>query len=106
VARTLIKVPPSPKRGEVMEIRALIQHPQETGYRRGADGALLPRNLIRRFTCRYNGEVVFTAELFPAVAANPYLAFTLVASDSGTLGFTWEGDNGFDQTETVALNVA
>jgi sulfur-oxidizing protein SoxZ len=109
MARTLITIPPSPRRGEVIEIRALIQHPMETGYRPGADGKVLPRDIVRRFACRFSdgatNELVFSAELFPAIAANPYLAFHAVATGSGTLTFTWEGDNGFTQTETVALKV-
>ena len=105
MARALINAPTSAKRGEVIEIRATIGHPMETGFRPGDDGKLLPRNIIRRFTCHYNGEVVFTADLFSAVAANPYLAFHTVATDSGTLTLTWEGDNGFAQTENVNLAV-
>ena len=106
MARALLTVPKTARRGEVIEIRALIAHPMETGYRPGADGQTLPRDLIRRFTCRYDGEVVFSAELYAAVAANPYLAFTTVASASGTLEFVWEGDNGFAQTERAAITVA
>ena len=66
MARTLLPCPPAAARGEVIEIRTLIAHPMETGYRPGDDGALLPRDLIRRFTCRYDGEPVFDAELHPA----------------------------------------
>ena len=106
MARALLTAPKTARRGEVIEIRALIAHPMETGYRPGADGQTLPRDLIRRFTCRYDGEVVFSAELYAAVAANPYLAFTTVATASGTLEFVWEGDNGFAQTERAAIAVA
>ena len=105
MARTLLTVPPTARRGEVIELRALIAHPMETGFRPGADGQVLPRNLIRHFVCRYDGEVVFSAELHPAIAANPYLVFTTVATVSGTLSFSWEGDNGFAQTESVPLRV-
>lgn len=105
MARVLINAPTSARRGEVIEIRATIGHPMETGFRPGDDGKLLPRNIIRRFTCRYNGELVFSAELFSAVAANPYIAFHTVAADSGTLALTWEGDNGFTQTERINLAV-
>lgn len=105
MARTLITVPAAARRGEVIEVRALIAHPMETGLRVGADGQRVPRDLVRRFTCRYNGEIVFGAELHAAVAANPYLAFPTTATESGTLSFTWEGDNGFAQTETVAITV-
>ena len=105
MARTLINAPSTAKRGEVIEIRATIGHPMETGFRPGDDGKTLPRNLIKRFSCRYNGELVFSAELFSAVAANPYLAFHTVALESGTLALTWEGDNAFTQTENLTLTV-
>ena len=69
--------------------------------------ACMPRDIIRRFTCLYNDDRSSSAELHPAIAANPFLAFThACASESGILAFTWEGDNGFAQTETRALTVA
>ena len=109
MARTLINVPLIARRGEVVEIRTLIAHTMETGYRPGADGKVLPRDLIRRFSCTYDDgagkEVVFSAELFPAIAANPYISFYLAATASGTLQFIWEGDNGFAQTETRPIQV-
>lgn len=106
MANTRLQVPRTARAGEVIEIRALIAHPMETGYRRGDGGQLLARDIIRRFSCRYDGELVFSAELFPAISANPYLAFHTRATQSGTLSFTWEGDNGFSQTESVAITVA
>jgi sulfur-oxidizing protein SoxZ len=109
MARALITMPKTAKRGEIIEIRTLIAHPMETGYRAGDEGAILPRNLIRRFSCRYfdghDDVLVFSAELFPAVAANPFISFFTVATASGTLRFAWEGDNGFAQTESVTLTV-
>lgn len=105
MARALIKVPATARRGEVIEIRTLIGHPMETGHRADSDGRKVPRDIIRRFACRYNGETVFSAELFPAIAANPYIAFFTTAVDSGTLAFSWEGDNGFAHAETVAITV-
>jgi sulfur-oxidizing protein SoxZ len=105
MARAIINMPSQAKRGEVIEIRALIGHPMETGYRVGADGQVLKRDILRRFICRYNGEQVFAAELHPAIAANPYIAFYTVAAASGPLSFTWEGDNGFAQTETMPITV-
>ena len=114
MARALITVQKTARRGEVIEIRALVQHPMETGYRRSSEGDLLPRDLIRRFTCRFvengkaddTGVIVFAATLHAAIAANPYLSFSLRATSSGTLMFSWEGDNGFSHREQVALTVA
>jgi sulfur-oxidizing protein SoxZ len=105
MARTLIQVPPTAKRGDVVEVRTLIAHTMETGYRAGSDGRTLPRDIIRRFSCRFNDELVFSAELHPAIAANPYIAFALRATASGKLTFSWEGDNGLSQTESATLTV-
>ena len=110
MARTLINMPASAKRGDVIEIRTLIAHPMETGWRPGSDGKLLPRNLIRRLSCTFDDgsskSLVFSADMFPAIAANPYCAIYRAATSSGMLSFTWEGDNGFLQTETAAFTVA
>ena len=105
MARAIVTLPSEAKRGDVVEIRTLVAHPMETGYRVDAEGKRVPRDLVRRFTCRYEGEVVFVAELHPAIAANPSLVFHTVAVGSGTLSFTWEGDNGFAQTETASIRV-
>ena len=105
MARALVNVPKTAKHGDVIEIKVLISHPMETGYRPGADGRLVPRDIIRRFTCTYNGEEVFRADLFPAISANPFLAFTTIATESGTLSFTWTGDNDFAQTESASIVV-
>jgi sulfur-oxidizing protein SoxZ len=103
MASALINVPERAKRGEVIEIKALISHPMETGYRRTQVGEVLPRDIIRQFVCTYDGTEVFRAELHPAIAANPFIAFTTIAVESGTLAFQWTGDNGFSVRESVAI---
>jgi sulfur-oxidizing protein SoxZ len=93
-ARALINVPKTAKRGEVIEIRTLISHVMETGFRHGTNGRSIPRDIITSLTVRYNGEEIFSTLLYPAIAANPFVTFSTVATESGTLTFTWEGDNG------------
>ena len=105
MARVLINLPERPKRGEVIEIKTLIQHPMETGYRLDRNGGKIARDIIHRFTCAYNGEEVFRAELFPAIAANPFIAFSTVATETGELVFSWTGDDGWTQTETRQITV-
>lgn len=100
-----ISMPSQAKRGEVIEIRTIVAHSMETGFRRTERGALIPRDIIQLFVCTYNGVEVFRAELHPAIAANPYIAFSTVATESGTLEFRWSGDNGFTLTEKAALQV-
>ena len=99
MARVLINFPPRAKRGEIIEIKTLIQHPMETGYRLDNKGAAIPRDIISRFTCAYNGDEVFRADLFPAISANPFIAFSTIATESGELVFSWIDDNGQIQSE-------
>lgn len=106
MARALITLPAAARPGEVIELRVLIAHPMETGFRPGADGRVLARDIIQRFNCRFNGQLVFSAEMHPAVSANPFVSFHLRATESGTLEFEWQGDNGFSQTEKRELRVA
>ena len=101
----LINVPPKAKRGDIIEIKTLMSHIMETGYRHTADGAIVPRDIITSFTCRYNGTEIFRAELFPAIAANPFLAFFTVATESGTFDLEWTGDNGFSATAMARITV-
>ena len=103
--RALIIVPATAKRGVIIEIKTLISHPMESGYRVGTNGALIPRDIITLFTCTYNGQEIFRAELSPAIAANPFIAFFTTATESGTLAFRWSGDNGFSATETAVITV-
>lgn len=105
MARVLINIPGQARVGEVITLRTLIQHTMETGYRPDASGVVMPRDILRRFTCLFEGEVVFEADFSPAMAANPYLSFSMVARRSGEIALRWEGDNGFSQTETRRIEV-
>jgi len=105
MARALINVPAKAKRGEIIEIKTLIQHEMETGYRVGTNGNMIPRDIITDFVCKYNGEEIFRADLFPAVAANPFFTFYTVATESGAISFEWSGDNGFTAAETATITV-
>jgi sulfur-oxidizing protein SoxZ len=104
--RALIHLPASIRRGDIIEIRTTLGHPMENGFRADAEGRVLPRDIVTRFECRLDAELVFAADLYPAIAANPYLAFSLRAERAGTLLFSWEGDRGFKHTETRPLTLA
>jgi len=103
--RALIHVPRQVRRGDVVEIRATIAHVMETGHRPDAEGRRVPRDIVTRFECQLDDVSVFAADLYPAIAANPYFAFALRAERSGTLVLKWEGDRGFEHRETVPLEV-
>ena len=101
----LINVPRKAKRGDIIEIKTLISHIMETGYRHTATGEVVPRDIITSFTCRYNGLEIFRADLFPATAANPFITFFAVATESGKFEFEWIGDKGFSETASASITV-
>lgn len=103
MTRSLVSVPPTARRGEIVGIRAMIAHPMETGYRMGPNGAEIPRHIITRLVCTYGGAEVFSAEFFLAVSANPFVSFSLIAAESGTVAFEWTDDKG--QTETASAEI-
>ncbi len=105
MARALINVPAKVRRGEIFEIKTLIQHPMETGFRVGYNGALIPREIIDAFVCTYNGEEIFSARLSSAIAANPFISFTTIATESGMIAFKWTGDKDFEVVESVNITV-
>ena len=101
----LINVPAKAKRGDVIEIKSLMSHIMETGYRHTASGEVVPRDIITSFACRYNDAEIFRADLFPAIAANPFITFFTTATESGKFEFEWIGDNGFSETASASIIV-
>ena len=102
-----IKVPKSAKKGELVQIKTLIKHKMKTGRRKNKKtGKKIPRLIINKFACTLNGKDVFSADLYPAVAANPYFAFYVKASESGTFDFTWTDDNGKSVKASRKMTVA
>ena len=105
MAAALINVPAKAKRGEVIEIKTLMSHIMETGYRHTVTGEVVPRDIITSFSCRYNGAEIFRADLFPAIAANPFITFFTLATESGKFDFEWVGDRGFSETASASIAV-
>ena len=105
MARAVVTVPPKARRGEVIEIRTLIGHKMETGFRHDNLGQSIARDIVTSFVCTYNGAEICRAEFFPAIAANPMFVFTTVATESGTLAFRWTGDNNFVLEATAPITV-
>ena len=56
MARALINVPKTAKRGQIIEIKTLISHVMETGFRRTETGAIIPRNILTEFIGSDLGE--------------------------------------------------
>jgi sulfur-oxidizing protein SoxZ len=105
MANVMVNAPKTARKGEVVQIKAIVLHPMETGYRVGTNGQMIPRNIIERFTATWNGEEIFDMKFSPAIAANPFVTFFATASESGKIGLRWKGDNDFDVEHSVDIAV-
>lgn len=105
MANLKVHVPATAKRGEAIEVFALAVHPMESGFRLDNTGKAISRHVIETFTCAYAGKEIFRAKLHPAVTANPYFAFFIVATESGELVFSWKDDKGNSGEERASLAV-
>lgn len=102
---TRISIPSPVSRGEEVEIRTLIMHPMESGFRRDSMGKLIPRHILHRFECLFDGETIIDMALQPGIAANPLISFYMTARRSGQLTFRWHDDDGSVHEEHAQLRV-
>ncbi len=89
-----VKVPKTAAVGEAITIKTLISHKMESGQRKDGDGNTIPRSIINRFTCGFNGENVVDITLEPAISTNPFFEFEATVPESGEFQFTWYDDDG------------
>ena len=82
------------KKGDLVEVKALVSHVMESGMRKDQDGKPIARKILNKFTCTVNGKEVFSADFEPAIAANPYIQFKFRAQESGAVVLTWTDDDG------------
>ena len=87
-------VPTLVRAGEEFQIRLLIQHPMETGFRRDVDGNVLETNLLETLSLDFEGQPVFNALTMNALTANPFLTFVVVIKQSGKFNARWRDMKG------------
>jgi len=100
-----VKVPKSASAGETITIKTLISHPMESGQRKDSDGNTIPRSIINRFVCDFNGKNVIDVTLEPAISTNPYFEFESLVPEAGEFKFTWYDDDGSVYEETASIDV-
>lgn len=94
------------KTGDIVEVKALVQHVMETGQRKDAEGKTIPRKILNKFTCTVAGKEVFAADFEPAISANPYIQFKFKATESGPVVLTWTDDDGSTVTGEETITVS
>jgi sulfur-oxidizing protein SoxZ len=101
-----VRLPAEARPGEIIEIKALISHEMETGQRKDEAGNVIPRKIIKEFVARFNDKIVFRADWYPSISANPYQAFFFRATESGVFEFVWTDDDGTEYKTSATLTVS
>ena len=100
-----VKVPKTAAAGEAITIKTLISHKMESGQRKDKEGNVIPRSIINRFTCEFNGELVVDVTMEPAISTNPYFQFDATVPEAGEFVFTWYDDDGsvYDTKKSIEI---
>ena len=101
-----VKVPKTASAGDTVTIKSLISHKMESGLRKDKEGNIIPRSIINRFTCDFNGANVLDMQLEPSISTNPYIQFEAKVDASGDFAFTWYDDDGdvYEASKTITVS--
>lgn len=90
--------------GEKIEVKVLMAHEMETGFRKDDAGKIIPAHFIDLVTATCNGKTVLSAQWGPAVAKNPFLAFRFTGAKKGdVVKIQWSDNKGETQANEVAI---
>lgn len=98
---------PNPKAGEVVRVRAQMEHVMETGLRIDpATHQPRPRHIVTFFEAKLAGKPIFEWNLGTSISQNPYIEFTFKARQSGDLTMLWKDDQGQTLTASKPITVS
>ncbi len=92
-------------RDDVVEVKALISHPMETGLRKDKKtGKLIPAHFIQEVVAKANGKTVMTALWSGGVSKNPYIAFKFKGANKGDeVELSWKDNKGETGSTTAKI---
>jgi sulfur-oxidizing protein SoxZ len=92
-------------KGDAADVRVLMAHEMETGQRKNSAGELVPAWHITEVVATLNGKEVLKAYWGPAVAKNPYLAFSVNGAKKGDkIAVTWKDNKGDSRTDEATVS--
>ena len=92
-------------KGETVEVKALMNHPMETGLRKDKKtGEVIPAHFIQEVVAKHGDNTVMTAHWSGGVSKNPYIAFKFSGAAAGdNVELTWTDNKG--ETETASAEI-
>ena len=90
--------------GDEVDVKALMNHPMETGQRKDSQGKVIPAWFIQTVTATHNGKPVLTAQWGPAISKNPFLSFKFKGGAKGDkVQVTWVDNRGEKRTDEATI---
>ena len=98
-----ILVPAGIRPGEVIDVRALVEHPMATGLFRDAAGNPIPAYFINDVSVAYGDQEAAHFVWSSGISRDPFVEFPLRADREAALTFTWKDNKGgvFSQTADI-----
>ncbi len=89
----------------VTEIKVLMNHDMETGFRKDASGAVIPTWYISEVVAKLNGKAVLQAQWGASVSKNPYLAFKVKGGAPGDkVSISWVDSKGDTRSDEATVS--
>jgi sulfur-oxidizing protein SoxZ len=101
VGAARILVPTTIRRGDVIDVRALIEHPMATGLFRDSEGHPIPAHFINDVSVTYGDREVAHFVWTSGLSRDPFVEFSLVADREAPLKFVWKDNRGGVFTQQV-----
>jgi sulfur-oxidizing protein SoxZ len=98
-----ILVPGGIRRGDVIDVRALVEHPMATGLFRDPEGRPIPAHFINDVSVDYGDQEVAHFVWTSGISRDPFVEFSLRADREAELKFIWTDNRGGVFTQTVDI---
>jgi sulfur-oxidizing protein SoxZ len=106
VGEAKILLPLSVARDAVIDVRALVVHPMDTGFFRDADGNPIPAYFVNAVTVTYGGEQVAQFEWTSGISRDPFVRFPLRAAREAAVQVVWKDNKGGVYQQSVDVKFA
>jgi sulfur-oxidizing protein SoxZ len=91
------------ERNGMVDVKALMKHPMETGLRKDKDGNKIPEHWIQDVAAESNGKTVFAASFNTSISKDPYLSFAFAGKKGDSLTVSWKDSKGATDTAEVKI---
>jgi sulfur-oxidizing protein SoxZ len=103
VGAARVLIPTGIRRGDVIDVRALVEHPMATGLFRDPEGRPIPAYFINDVSVTYGDQEAAHFVWSSGVSRDPFVEFSLRADREAELKFVWRDNRGgvFAQTADI-----